>query len=55
MELSPVKSIKKYCFECSSASKKEVRACIIPECPLYPFRLGQNPNRQKKPSQNKKS
>lgn len=45
VHLSPVKSIKKHCFDCSGGSKKEIRGCIILDCPLYPFRLGKNPNR----------
>lgn len=46
--LSPVKAIKAKCLDCSGASKKEVRECIIQDCPLYPFRLGKNPNRKLK-------
>lgn len=46
MHLSPVKAIKKYCLDCSGGSKKEVRECIILDCPLYPFRMGKNPNRK---------
>jgi hypothetical protein len=48
MHLSPVKAIKKHCLDCSGNSKKEVRECIIQDCPLYPFRLGKNPNRKLK-------
>ena len=44
--LTPVKAIRKYCLQCSGDSPKEVRLCVIPECPLYPFRLGRNPNRK---------
>jgi hypothetical protein len=46
MHLSPVKAIKKHCLDCSGGSKKEVRECIIQDCPLYPFRFGKNPNRK---------
>ncbi|HSH66073.1 MAG TPA: hypothetical protein VLB84_09800 [Bacteroidia bacterium] len=46
--LSPVKAIKIKCLDCSCGSKKEVRECIIQDCPLYPFRLGKNPNRKLK-------
>jgi len=42
---TPIKSIRAYCLECSGGSPKEVRLCVIPECPLYPYRLGKNPNR----------
>ncbi len=44
--LSPLKSIRKHCLECSSGSSNEVKYCIITDCPLYPFRLGKNPKRQ---------
>ncbi|MEW6195601.1 MAG: hypothetical protein AB1521_10650 [Bacteroidota bacterium] len=46
--LSPVKAIKAKCLDCSGGSKKEVRECIIQDCPLYTFRLGKNPNRKLK-------
>ena len=45
--LSPVQAIKEHCFDCSGRLMKEVKNCIIPDCPLYPYRLGTNPNRQK--------
>jgi hypothetical protein len=54
MYITPIKSIKKYCLECSAGSKKEVRLCVIPDCPLFPYRFGKNPNR-KKASQLKES
>ncbi len=44
--LTPVKAIKKNCLDCSGGSKKEIRVCVITECPLYPFRMGKNPNRK---------
>jgi len=43
--LSPLKSIRKYCIECSGGSPKEVKLCPIEDCPFYPFRFGKNPNR----------
>ena len=43
---SPIKAIRKHCLECSSGSAHEVKNCIITDCPLYPFRLGKNPNRK---------
>ncbi|MGK9369691.1 hypothetical protein ACSSWA_12375 [Melioribacter sp. Ez-97] len=46
MHLTPVKAIKKHCFDCSGGSKKEVRECIITDCPLYLYRMGKNPNRK---------
>jgi len=37
---SPLKAIRKHCIDCSGGSEKEVRECVIPDCPLYPFRFG---------------
>ncbi|OGU41037.1 MAG: hypothetical protein A2315_10895 [Ignavibacteria bacterium RIFOXYB2_FULL_35_12] len=44
--LSPLKSIRKNCLECSNQQPKEVKECHIEDCPLYPFRLGKNPHRK---------
>ena len=43
---TPVKAIRKKCIDCSAGSLKEVRECVIPDCSLYPFRMGKNPNRR---------
>ncbi|GIU70440.1 MAG: hypothetical protein KatS3mg002_1676 [Candidatus Woesearchaeota archaeon] len=45
-KLTPIKAIRKHCLECSSGIPSEVKNCIITDCPLYPFRLGKNPNRK---------
>jgi hypothetical protein len=42
---SALKAIKRKCFDCSSASKSEVRTCALADCALHPFRQGKNPNR----------
>lgn len=44
--LSPVKSIRKFCIRCSGNSPKGVRLCPVTECSLYPYRFGKNPNRK---------
>jgi len=45
--LTPVKSIANYCLECSGNSRNERKLCVIKDdCPLYPYRLGKNPNRK---------
>ena len=38
--LSPLKAIRAYCIDCSGGSAKEVRLCVIPDCPLYCYRMG---------------
>lgn len=44
--LTPIKAIRKNCLECSNFQPSEVKECIITDCPLYPYRLGKNPNRK---------
>jgi len=44
--MRPLKSIRKKCLECSAGSTKEVRMCLIKNCPLYPYRFGKNPKRK---------
>ena len=44
--LTPIKAIRAKCLECSNHQPKEVRECYIPECPIYPYRMGTNPNRK---------
>ena len=44
--VSPLKAIRAKCIDCSGGQLKEVKECIITDCPLYPFRMGTNPNRE---------
>lgn len=46
--LTPIKAIRAKCLDCMVESSKEVRLCNIPECSLFPYRLGKNPARAKK-------
>ena len=43
--LSPLKAIRKNCFECAGRSWNEVKLCVIPDCPLFPYRFGHDPRR----------
>ena len=45
---NPVKAIRAFCLECSGDSTAEVKACPRNVCPLYPFRMGKNPYRQRR-------
>jgi len=45
-KLTPLKSIRKNCLECSNNQSKLVRECIITDCPLHEFRFGTNPRRK---------
>jgi hypothetical protein len=40
---NPKTAIRAMCIECSGGSVKEVQMCPVSKCPLYAFRLGQNP------------
>lgn len=44
--LTPLKSIKAKCYDCSGFSKKEQRNCEFKECDLWLYRLGHNPKRK---------
>ena len=35
--------IRRKCLECSAGSRREVKDCVIPECPLFPLRFGKDP------------
>ena len=39
-----MKAIRRKCLDCSAAQSIEVRRCVIPDCPLYPFRFGKRPD-----------
>ena len=43
--LTPLKAIRANCLACSGSSK-EVAICTVPDCPLYIYRFGKNPNRK---------
>jgi len=42
--LTPIKAIRQKCLDCCCDSAKEVKECNIPNCSLYKFRMGKNPN-----------
>lgn len=45
---NPVKAIRAFCMECSNGQTSEVKDCTVYKCPLYPFRFGKNPYRQRR-------
>ena len=45
---NPVKAIRAFCVECSNGSTTEIKECPVNKCPLYPFRFGKNPYRQRR-------
>jgi hypothetical protein len=44
---NPLKAIRAKCLDCCCGHAAEVRKCVATDCPLWPFRLGTNPFRQK--------
>ena len=45
---NPVKAIREKCLACCCGSTTEVKECVVEQCPLFPYRLGKNPFRQKR-------
>ena len=42
---TPIKAIRAKCMDCCYDQRDEVKLCPAKDCPLWPFRLGKNPNR----------
>ena len=45
---NPVKVIRNKCLDCCGGSSKEVELCPIETCPLWRWRFGKNPYREKR-------
>jgi hypothetical protein len=41
--LTPIRSIRRKCLDCSGGSYSEVRDCQIVDCELHPYRFGKRP------------
>jgi|GEM_PF-2203975 hypothetical protein len=41
-KISPMKVIRLKCLDCCCGSPVEVKACVMLDCPLWPFRMGKN-------------
>lgn len=59
---APVRACRKYCFEqcLPEAGSDEVRNCggdtaLLGPCPVFPFRMGKNPNKQKPLSEERRA
>ena len=44
--LTSIKAIRKHCLKCQGGHPSLVRNCDTIDCDLFPFRLGNNPNRK---------
>ena len=42
--MTPIRAIRKKCIDCCCGRKQEVKECPIIDCPLWAFRMGHNPN-----------
>lgn len=45
--LTPIQAIRAKCIDCSCGILKEVRECPIKDCPLWPYRMGKRPAKDK--------
>ncbi len=43
--LTPIKSIRAKCLDCSNNQYSEIKDCPIRDCALYPYRLGKRPKK----------
>lgn len=43
---TPLKAIRAKCLDCMCDQPMEVRLCPSESCPLWPYRMGHNPNRK---------
>ncbi len=43
-----LKVIREKCLDCCVGQPSEVRVCHITDCPLWPYRMGENPFRKHK-------
>lgn len=44
--LTPIKAIRARCLDCCAGQPQEVRYCTIPDCSLYPYRMGKRPKNE---------
>lgn len=51
---SPIKAIRAKCMDCCYDQREEVKLCPAKDCPLWPFRMGKNPNRVRKMTEEQK-
>lgn len=51
---SPIKAIRAKCMDCCYDQREEVKLCPAKDCPLWPFRLGKNPNRVRQMTEEQK-
>lgn len=47
--LKPIQALRARCIDCCGGSPKEVKLCACKKCPSWPFRLGEDPWKKKRP------
>jgi hypothetical protein len=47
IRLTPIKTIRAKCLDCSCDQPKEVRLCPCFECPLWGYRMGVRPDHKR--------
>lgn len=47
--LSILQALRARCVDCCAGQVSEVRRCVSLNCPSWPFRMGYNPWRERKP------
>ena len=44
---TPINAIRAKCLDCCYDQREEVKLCPAKDCPLWPYRMGKNPNRKR--------
>lgn len=52
---TPTEAIRAKCLDCCAGSASEVRRCVSVDCPLWPFRIGNNPWRARMPEERRRA
>lgn len=43
--LTPIKSIRAKCKDCTNNQYLEIKECTLKNCPLWPYRMGKRPKK----------
>lgn len=52
--MTPMKAIRAKCLDCCCDDWRDVKTCPVPDCPLYQYRFGHNPNIKREMSEDRK-
>lgn len=48
MKKEVLRAVRLKCLDCSAGQIKEVKLCPIDMCALYPYRMGEDPNKKRR-------